>query len=392
MEVWVSGIGVVSSIGIGVPSNEHSLAACSDGMGELTLFDSIHNVPVSEVKASNEALKSLLSLNSDDTYSRTALLGMLAASEALKDADVDISKLRVGLVSATSVGGMDLTPTFYKDFMADESKGKLRFVAQHDCCDSTLKIAEYCGIDGFITTISTACSSAANAIMFGARLIKNGYLDCVIAGGTDALCQFTLNGFNSLMILDRAKCRPFDESRAGLNLGEGAGFIVLQSENTLARKPYCRLAGYANANDAYHQTASSPEGEGAYLAMKQALEVSGLDPEEISYINVHGTGTSNNDASEGAALKRVFLAKVPPFSSTKPFTGHTLAAAGGIEAVYAILAIKNGVLYPNLNFKSSISELGLTPQLHYETLVDVKAVMSNSFGFGGNNSTLIFSK
>lgn len=392
MQIWVGGIGIVSSIGVGVHENEQSLASCKDGAGPITHFQSIHNMPVSEVKADNEQLKKMLGVNPASTVSRTALLGMLAAKEALNDSGIDPSKLRVGLISSTTVGGMDLTPAFYEEFKKDATKGKLRDVVSHDCYDSTQKIAEHCNIKGFTTTISTACSSAANAIMLGARLIKAGYLDCVIAGGTDSLCKFTLNGFNSLMILDSQKCRSFDDSRTGLNLGEGAGYVVLQREDTLTRKAYCRLVGYANANDAYHQTASSPEGDGAYLAMKGALEKSGLSASQIDYINVHGTGTANNDASEGAALKRLFGDSVPSFSSTKPFTGHTLAAAGGVEAVLSVLAIKNGVLYPNLNFKTPIAGLGLVPVLEYQIGKKVKAVMSNSFGFGGNNSTIIFAE
>lgn len=392
MQIWVGGIGVVSSIGIGVDENVASLASRKNGIGKISLFNSVHKLPVSEVKASNKELLELLRLDSRKTYSRTALLGMLAAKEALLDASIDTDKLRVGIVSATTVGGMDLTPSFYSDFITDPQKGRLRDVVSHDCFDSTQKIADYCGIKGFATTISTACSSAANAIMLGARLIKNGYLDCVIAGGTDALCKFTLNGFNSLMILDSEPCRSFDETRSGLNLGEGAGYIVLQREDTLARDPYCKLAGYANANDAYHQTASSPDGDGAFLAMQGALEMSGISQKGISYINVHGTGTSNNDASEGAAMKRLFGNSVPPFSSTKPYTGHTLAAAGGVEAVYSIIAIDRGILYPNLNFTTPIAGFDCTPILEYETDKEINAVMSNSFGFGGNNSTLIFSK
>lgn len=392
MQICVSGIGVVSSIGIGVDANVASLASQKDGMGSITLFDSTHNLPVSEVKASNSELMQMLSLPDHNTYSRTALLGMLAANEALKDAGIDLDKLRVGLVSATSVGGMDLTYGFYEEFAKDSSKGRLRDVASHDCYDSTYRIAEYCGIKGFSTTISTACSSAANAVMLGARLIKHGYLDCVVVGGTDALCKFTLNGFNSLMILDSKKCRPFDNSRAGLNLGEGAGYIVLQRADTVVSKPYCFLGGYANANDAYHQTASSAEGNGAYLAMSQALSMSGLALSDISYVNVHGTGTPNNDASEGAALRRMFGDNVPAFSSTKSYTGHTLAAAGGIEAVFSVLSIDKGMIFPNLNFTTPIEGLGLTPETSFSEGNDISAVMSNSFGFGGNNSSIIFTK
>lgn len=391
MRIPVIGAGVVSGMGIGVEANLQAIRAGSSGLSELTLFDSCHRVPVGELKKTNKELAELLGLSSRRTYSRTALLGMLAASEAIRDAQISCDSQRIGLISATSVGGMDQTEQFYPDFLVNPDKGKLRMVRTHDCGDSTDEIASYCGIDGFRTTISTACSSAANAIMLGARMLQKGMLDLVVVGGTDALCKFTLNGFNSLMILDKEPCRPFDKSRSGLNLGEGAAYLVLAREDYASdKKPYAVLSGYANANDAFHQTATSAEGEGAYRSMSAALKKSGLQPEEIDYVNVHGTGTQNNDSSEGAALLRVFGDHVPAFSSTKAFTGHTLAAAGGIEAVFSVMAVNRGILYPNLNFQSSQDER-LCPLTVYSESECVKQVMSNSFGFGGNSSTLIFS-
>jgi len=192
--------------------------------------------------------------------------------------------------------------------------------------------------------------------------------------------------------LDSAPCRPFDESRAGLNLGEGAGYLVLQSEKSLTpeSKVYCRLTGYANANDAYHQTASSPEGEGAFLAMRHALDKAGIEPSSVDYINLHGTGTNNNDLSEGTAIKRLFGGQVPPLSSTKSFTGHTLGAAGGLEAVFSVLTISERIVFPTLNFKTPIKQTGLTAVTEMMEDQDITTVLSNSFGFGGNNASLIF--
>ena len=236
-------------------------------------------------------------MDPDRLFSRTALLGMVASRQAFQDAGFPNEGLRIGLISSSSVGGMDLSEQFYAEYAVNQRKGRLRMVAHHDIGDHTERIADYLHLEGFRTSVSTACSSSANAIMLGARMIEQGLLDAVLAGGVDALCRFTLNGFNSLMILDSAPCRPFDESRAGLNLGEGAGYLVLQSEKSLTpeSKVYCRLTGYANANDAYHQTASSPDGEGAFLAMRHALDKAGIDPSSVDYINLHGTGTHNND-------------------------------------------------------------------------------------------------
>ncbi len=391
MQIKISGIGIVSALGVGVQRNLDALRIGQSGLGDVSLFKTNHHVPVGEVKLSNAELKQRLGVPANGTFSRTALLGMMAAKEAVDDAQIGENQ-RIGLVSATSVGGMDLTECFYRDFMHDNTKGRLRMAAHHDSADSTLHIAAYCGIRDFSTTISTACSSAANAIMLGARLLQAGLIDVVVAGGTDSLCQFTLNGFKSLMILDENPCRPFDDTRAGLNLGEGAGYIVLQRAESPSAKSYGYLLGFANTNDATHQTATSQSGDGAFLSMSKALAMAKLSTADIDYINVHGTGTGNNDASEGAALQRLFGAKVPRFSSTKAFTGHTLAAAGGIEAVFALLSLQNGAVWPNLNFATAMHELPLVPQTAFAEGCNLQNVMSNSFGFGGNCATLIFGK
>lgn len=391
MKIVIGGVGVVSALGAGAAAN---IASIRKGRTGITAHPSIlrtgNKIPVGEFAFANDEIHRQLNIPPKCHLSRTALLGILAVREAMHDAKIP-EGLRLGLVSATSVGGMDLTENFFREFMTDESRGRLRDVRMHDCGASTDAIAGHCGIDGYRTTVSTACSSAANAIMIGARLIRHGIADCVVAGGTDALSAFTLNGFKSLMILDERPCRPFDNSRAGLNLGEGAGYVVLMREEDAVNR-YCTLAGYANRNDAYHQTASSVDGNGAYLAMADALAMAGIEPSQVDYVNVHGTGTTNNDASESAALQRLFGKKVPPFSSTKGFTGHTLAAAGGIEAVFSVLALKYGLLYPNLNFKTPVSESGLVPVCGFAEGKDIKCVLSNSFGFGGNCSSLLFVK
>jgi 3-oxoacyl-[acyl-carrier-protein] synthase-1 len=220
-------------------------------------------------------------------------------------------------------------------------------------------------------------------------------LERAVAGGADALSLFTINGFNSLMILSDEFCRPFDGRRKGLNLGEGAGYVVLESEKSLmksGKEPLAELTGYGNACDAFHQTASSADGQGACLAMTKALETAGLAPSDVDYINVHGTGTVNNDLSEGTAIARIFGKDVPPFSSTKAYTGHTLAAAGGIEAVFSVLALQHKVVFPNLHFGEPMPELRMQPVTQWGTGKQLKHVLSNSFGFGGNNSSLLFSK
>ncbi|MDR0695003.1 MAG: beta-ketoacyl-[acyl-carrier-protein] synthase family protein [Prevotellaceae bacterium] len=395
MEIIISGVGIVSGIGSGTAETLQAIAGKKPGLGTLTLFNSVYKntIPVAEVKASNSELKQRLGLPEKKTFSRTTLLGLLAATQAAADARLPERKgLRTGFVSGTTTGGIDRSENFYRAFFAHPDKGRLRDVAVHDCADSTEQIAIRIGATGYVSTISTACSSGANAIILGARLIKHGIVDCVVAGGVDALCKFTLNGFASLKILDSAPCRPLDESRAGLNLGEGAGYVVLERKSDGVPTPYCRLAGYANVCEAFHQTASSPEGHGPFEAMRQALDAAGIAAGKVDYINFHGTGTPNNDLAEGNAVKRLFAKKIPFLSSTKAFTGHTLGAAGGIEAVLSALAIKHGLLYPNLNYAQPVAEHGLIPVTAFRQGEGINVVLSNSFGFGGNNSSLLFSK
>lgn len=391
-DVFVAGLGCISALGYGVEKQIESLVSGKSGIVPLTLFETMHEVVAGEVALSNTELREMLKLSAGKEYSRTTLLGLAAAKEALEDSGLNPSENRIGLISATSVGGMDISELFYREYLPDNRRGRLRQLTGHDCGASTQFIYDHLGLNSFCTTINTACSSANNAIMLGSRMIKAGMVDAVIAGGTDSLCRFTVNGFSSLGILDSKYCRPFDATREGLNLGEGAGYLLLVSDKLKSAKRYSRVAGYSNANDAFHQTASSASGEGAYMAMSGALEMSHLDKSEIGYINVHGTGTPNNDSSEATALKRLFGENIPPYSSTKGFTGHTLGAAGGIESVFTVLSIYGGYIWPNLNFSERMEECDVPPQTSVEREVEIRSAMTNSFGFGGNCTTLIFDK
>jgi len=396
--VAVAGAGLISSIGNDINACLSALANGQAGMDEITWLDTAHRhrIPVAEVKCSNARLAELAGVPAGSSpgassFSRTALLSLIAAREALEKAAIpNFTALRTGIVSANTVGGMDRTENFF----IHPRRGKLRDVVQHECGYSTEWVADRLGIRHFQTTISTACSSSANAIGFGARLIRHGLLDVVVAGGTDALTRFTLNGFNALMILDAGYCKPFDNDRQGLNLGEGAGYLVLVSDSVAASLPSgvcCTVSGYANANDAWHQTASSPDGRGSWLAMSTAIERSGLQPADIDYINLHGTGTQNNDLAEGTAIRRLFDPVYPKMSSTKSFTGHTLGASGGIEAVLSVLAIQHGIVYPNLRWHTPMPELPFSPVTTFLKDQPIRHVLSNSFGFGGNCSSLVFS-
>ncbi len=393
MNIAITGEGIVSAIGLDKEQVLQSLRSKTTGIGTMQHLQSRHHeLPVGEVKLSDSVMKQRLAIPDSVMMSRTALMGMLAIRQALADAGLDEAASkdkRIVLVSGTTVGGMDLTEQCLDN---TDLPDNVEFVKHHDCGSSTQMMADHFGIFADVATISTACSSAANAIMLGARLLKADEADIVVVGGTEALSRFHLNGFNSLMILDHEQCRPFDATRAGLNLGEGAAFLVMEPDTAAKERgaePHAYLTGYGNACDAFHQTASSDNGEGAYLAMREALAMAGIEGSDVQYINAHGTGTPNNDQSESAALKRIFGEKMPPVSSTKSFTGHTTSASGSIEAVICLLAMKHRFIPANLGWANPMDG-GIVPSLGADG-VTLTNVVCNSFGFGGNDSSLVLS-
>ena len=394
--VAITGMGIISAIGNNVEENYLSLINGEKGISKISKIDTIHKdcIMVGEIAYANADLEKFLNLPADHNYSRSGLLGAFAAKQAVENAGIsNMAKYRSGLISASTVGGMDMTEKYYYDYINNPTNRK--YIDGHHLGDGTQKIAELLGIEeSFVSTISTACSSAANAIIIGSRLIKSGKLDRVVVGGTDCLSKFTINGFKTLMILSDTYNTPFDDARKGLNLGEAAAYLVLESDEIVKaenRKVLAYVKGYGNTNDAFHQTASSENGDGATAAMEKTLRVANLTPKDVDYINAHGTATPNNDLSEGRAIIRVFGEEVPPFSSTKAYTGHTLAAAGGVEAVYSVLALQNNVIFPNLNFKNQMKEFSITPET---SLIkkELNTVLSNSLGFGGNCTSVLFSK
>ncbi|MEO5977658.1 MAG: beta-ketoacyl-[acyl-carrier-protein] synthase family protein [Chryseolinea sp.] len=393
--VFITGVGIITSIGKNTAENLDSLLNRHHGFGTLELLDTVHKAsfPCCEIKLDDAQLKIMAGAEGPG-FTRTTLLGLIALKEAVRSAGLSETELKTcGLISATTTGGIrEFEKNFYDILNPDQHGVFEQFVDTANPGEHCERMADTLGIRRYVSTVSTACSSSANALMQGAALIKSGKMARVICGGTEALSRFTINGFNALMILDSEHCRPFDQTRKGLNLGEGAAYLVLESESSMvsrAKHPLAILSGYGNANDAFHQTSSSPEGTGAFKAMTAALNSAGISAEAVQYINAHGTATENNDLSEGTGLKRVFGENIPPFSSTKPFTGHTLAAAGSIEAVYSLMAIQKSIVWPSLNFHHTIPELNIVPQTELQTVSEIKNVLSNSFGFGGNTSSLL---
>ena len=260
MKVFVTGIGVVSAIGLTVEENFRSLLNKKSGITECKFPDDQKSIYTGRIAKSNSELKQLLSIT-DGYYSRTSLLGIIAAEQAMGN-NFHNKKLLTAFISSTSVGGMDETEKYYRQVLKNLPVD-FNLTRTHDSGNTSENIAAYLKFSGYINTLSTACSSAANAIMLAARMIAQGKMDRVLVGGTDPITDFTIKGFQSLMIYDNEWCKPFDHNRNGLNLGEGAGFLLLEGDRSIkisGNEPICSLTGWHNAADAYHQTASSPRG------------------------------------------------------------------------------------------------------------------------------------
>ena len=392
--IFVTGMGAMSAIGNSVAENHIALIRGVCGIKkELDLFPTKYAgvLPFGQVMISTETLLQKLNIT-DPGVTRTTMLALHAFNEAIADSQLSpshISAVDTALIGASTVGGMCLTDELFDD--ANKNRNGSVYTSSYDCASVCLYLQKRYKMNGIINTINTACSSSANAIMYGALLIKHGLAKRAIVGGTDSLAKFTINGFNALHILSSENCTPFDEQRKGLNLGEGAAFLVLEKEEDIAgKKIYAELTGYCNANDAFHPSSLSDEGDGPFFSMQGALQLANLAADKIDFINAHGTGTENNDEVESKAMIRLFDT-APAFASTKGNIGHTLGASGAIEAVYSILSLINQEIYPNLNFKDPIISTGLKPVSSYQKK-PVQHIMSNSFGFGGNCSSLIFSK
>jgi len=366
VQIAITGIGIISALGKGVEANRKALLEGKSGLRQAQILSTEHTEwPIGEVRFTNAELKEQLSLN-ECPLTRNVLLGMVALREAIEDAHLSKEQLsQTPFINGTTVGGMDLTEQLFAHW-SNGDYSQLPLIAQHEADQTTqILVDQFALLRGI--TISTACSSALNAIMHGANLLRLGLAERVIVGGTEAMTKFHLNGFACLGILSTSICKPFQEDRDGINLGEGAAYLVLEDANKAHQHGaniYGYIGGYGNACDAYHQTASSPDGDGAQESMRLALSMANLPCEKIAYINAHGTATPNNDASELCAINRLFGEHLPIVESTKPLTGHTTSASGSIEAIFTLIKMH---------------------EYHYPYAI------SNAFGFGGNDSSIVLS-
>lgn len=391
--IVVTGIGVISSLGNNVQENFSALKSGDTGIGKAMYVNSRYAdmMPFAEVRLSTEDLKKKLGIN-DHSITRTQLLALHAVKEAIAHRGLTLEEATnrtTALIVASTVGGMYLTDELYHD--ANQNDDGSLYLSNYDCASVALFLQESLGLHGFSNTINTACSSGANAIQFGLRLIKHNLVKRAIVGGVDCLSKFTINGFNALNILSDEPCRPFDNNRKGLNLGEGAGFLILERlEDAPKEKILAVVSGHSNSNDAFHPSALSDEGIGPVKCMQQALQTAQLKPHDIDYINTHGTGTMNNDRIEGMSLKRIFGEHIPTFISAKSIIGHTLGAASAVESVFTVLAMQKRTAFASRNFQSADEVAGVIPNLQVKELA-INHALLNSFGFGGNCSSLIFS-
>jgi 3-oxoacyl-(acyl-carrier-protein) synthase len=387
----ITGVGVIGAPGCGVDEIWSAIAAGHSGLKPLTLFHSPRygQIPVGEITSDLTALGAPL------PGSRSDRLAWLAARDAIRSANLDVSSCadRTGVLLGSSVGGTYDTERFLTALIK-QRKMFPRPTRFHECSSPVDVVADYFGLFGPSLAISTACSSGALAIAAAAELIQSGQADVMLAGGTDSLSHTTWAGFHSLLLVDLQGCRPFDVARGGMSFGEGAGVLILEAEEHAQKrgaKILARLTGWGASCDAHHVTAPHPEGAGALAAMQSALRCAQLNPADIGYVNAHGTGTRDNDVAEGKALKSLFGANVPPFSSTKRVFGHALAASGAMEAIVCIEALRRQQLPGNPGFAQLDPAIGLTP-VTATGPAKLTHVMSNSFGFGGNNAVLIFSQ
>ncbi len=325
---------------------------------------------------------------------RSGLLTIKAAKEALEDANLDtetLGKFRVGVCIGTTVGNAMNNEAFYSDFLNDQFPDMQSIKAYLNANPADM-LAEYFNLKYMRQSIANACSSGAVAIAQAAQWVTNGLCDIAIAGGSDMLCRVTFNGFISLKITDTQPCRPFDKDRCGLNLGEGAGIVILESDRIAKQRniaPHATLCGFGNCSDAFHISAPKSDGTGLEAAINAALQQAGIAHSDIAFINAHGTATPENDKVEGTLFSKLF--PNTPFHSTKGYTGHTLGASGAIEAIITIEQLKRQKIAANIGFETSDPEFKADP-VTQNTPVNGEFALSDSVAFGGNNAVLIFKK
>lgn len=406
--VVITGVGLVIPTGIGVKKAWENICQGRSGIGPLTRFDSdgFETKIAGEVKGFNPELYiEKKEIKKMDLFIQYALA---ATNEAIEDAKLKITSEnceRIGVIVGTGLGGLPTIEKYHK-ILLDKGPGRISpfFIPMLIANLASGQIAIQFGIKGPNICVVTACATGAHCIGDAFRAILYGDADVIIAGGTEAnITPLTIGGFNAMKALSTRNdepekaCRPFEKNRDGFVVAEGAGILILEELGFAMRrnaKIYAELIGYGYTGDAYHITAPPPDGDGAARCMMMAIRDAGLVPEEVEYINAHGTSTPLNDVTETVAIKKVFgeYAKKIPISATKSMTGHLLGAAGSTEAIFTVLSIKEGILPPTINYEEPDPECDLDYVPNVARKKDVNVAISNAFGFGGTNATLVFKK
>jgi 3-oxoacyl-[acyl-carrier-protein] synthase II len=395
--LWVTGVGLVTALGAGVEATWERLVRGDRAIAAATLFDTTGQRSALVAQVTDAAVPAHL-LELGAYGSRTSAFALAAAREAIHGAGLDVRQARVGLVVGGTTGGMFETEALLAQL--HRSQGPLEALHEmraHPLSVTGDRLEEALGPFVRVRTLSSACSSSANAVVVAAGWLLSGAVDAVVAGGSDGLCRLTLSGFNALGIIDSEPCRPFDRRRRGTTLGEGAGFIVLEPAQRARRRgvaPVAELAGWAAGSEAYHVTHPTPDGTVVSTLIGRALTRAGLSPNDIDYVSAHATGTPASDVAEAAALTRALGSEVRriPVSSSKAQIGHTLGAAGAIEAVVAALVVSRSTLVPTAGLEQPDCACDLVhiPHAGFKT-GRVRAALSNAFGFGGMDTVLVLS-
>lgn len=390
-------MGVFCSVGKNVEEFLQSLKAGRSGIGPISLFDTSKYPSKIGAEIRDYRPEELFSRKDLKRLSRTDQFALIAAEEAVKDSRMTLyPSEEVGVCLGAGAGGMFEAEAYHREILL-EGKSKPSLVLPFIPSFTTTRVAERFRFSGPMATITTACSSSATSVGYGADLIRNGKAKAVLCGGSDALSELTFGGFNSLKAMDPSPCKPFDRKRAGMNLGEGAAILILESlDEALKRgaKVYAEFLGYEIGGEAYHITAPEPSGTAEARIIGEALGESGIKPSEVDHINAHGTGTPLNDKVETISIKRVFgeRAYSIPISSIKSMVGHCLGSAGAIEAVASVLSMTHQFIPPTINHQEGDEDCDLDYVPGKSRQMEVKVVLSNSFAFGGNCTTLVFGK
>ncbi len=374
VRVFVAGIGIISPLGIGYEETKNSLRTGKSGIKSLSVF----SVPHGEPLPSGE-----ISFEYSANVPRTHALALIAAKEAVKDARSSPDAIVLG----STTGGMPLTENLIKEKKFDPVLYKY-----HSTGSVAEYIAEQINCRGIVLTVSTACSSGALAVKLALEMLRTGTVKSVLAGGADALCRLTYHGFNSLQLIDPNGPHPLDKDRKGMAVAEGAAMLLLSAYDEPPQGAIVEILGAGLSCDAYHPASPHPEGRGAADAIRRALADAGVSAGDIDYVNLHGTGTIDNDLAEARALREVFRDRMPYLSSIKGASGHSLAASGAIEAAVSAISITERIIPSNTGCTVPDPALGIEPVKGVKTDAEINTVLSNSFGFGGNNAVIVIGK